>query len=466
MRLSESENGLMEITREDWREYRRTKDPRLRDLLITANIALVRRIAGRLSLQLPSCVELGDLESAGAVGLLSAVESYDPEQAAEFATYAQYRIRGAILDDLRAQDFAPRSLRAKAREIEQALFKLEGTLEREPTDDEMATALGMERDDYWRQLAEIRGMVLTSLDERGTEADGSESDRPARELADPAPRDPFTASASKERVRVLGEIIEALPAQERLALTLYYFEELTMKEIGRVLEVSESRVSQIHTSAILRMRARLLRSKLQRDDLITEERATFSLRELVLAFLLSLGLLVGGCAKEPVVLHPLQPFVISREGRTVVLPALTPTEDRPLVEAVARLFVLELSDSAIDARGLDWVREEARIRGWDTSLSSIEGGVPLRDGEMKLQAIDWTALGVRRALVVNVYGVDQHWEGTARVTRVGVEARLIALPSGVVLWGGKIAPGSAGTAGWSFEHATRIAVRKLAESLR
>lgn len=465
MRLVESVNGLMEITREDWREYRRTKDPRLRDLLITANIALVRKIAGRLSLQLPSCVELGDLESAGAVGLLSAVESYDPEQAAEFATYAQHRIRGAILDDLRAQDFAPRSLRAKAREIEQALFKLEGTLGREPTDDEVATALGMERDAYWQQLGEIRGMVMVSLDERGTEADGSESDRLARELPDPVPQDPFTAAAFKERVRLLGEIIEGLPAQERLVLTLYYFEELTMKEIGRVIEVSESRVSQIHTAAILRMRARLLRIKLQRDDLITEESATFTLRELVLAILLSLGLLVGGCA-APVTLRPLQPVVIPREGRTVVMPALAPTEDRPLVEAVARLFVLELSHSAIDARGLDWVREEARARGWDTSLSSIEEGVPLRDGEMKLQAIDWAALGVRRALVVNVYGVDQQWEGTARVTRVGVEARLIALPSGVLLWAGKIAPGSAGTAGWSFEHATRIAVRRLAESLR
>jgi hypothetical protein len=137
-----------------------------------------------------------------------------------------------------------------------------------------------------------------------------------------------------------------------------------------------------------------------------------------------------------------------------------------LVEAVARLFVLELSHSGIDVRGPDWLREEARAHGWDTSLSSIGEGMFLRDGEAKPTAVDWDALGVRRALVVNLYGVDQHWEGTARVTRVGVEARLIALPSGVLLWAGKIAPGSAGTAGWSFEYATRIAVRRLAESLR
>lgn len=455
----------MGITREDWREYRRTKDPGLRDLLITANIALVRQVAGRLSLQLPSCVELDDLESAGTVGLLSAVESYDPEQAAEFATYAQHRIRGAILDDLRAQDFAPRSLRAKAREIEQALFKLEGSIGREPTDDEVATALGMERDAYLRQLGEIRGMVLMSLDERATEGEGSENDRFVRELPDPAPRDPFIAAASKERVQLLGEIIEGLPTQERLVLTLYYVEELTMKEIGRVIEVSESRVSQIHTSAILRMRARLLRIKLQRDDMITEESATFTLREMVLAIFLSLGLLVGGCA-SPATRPTLQPVVIPREGRIVVIPALAPVEDRPLVEAVARLFVLELSRSGIEIRGWEWVREEARARGWDTSLSSLTEEALLRKGETKPAAVDWEVLGVRRALVVNVYGVDQHWVGTARATRVGVEARLIALPSGVLLWAGKIAPGSAGTAGWSFEHATRLAVQRLAESLQ
>lgn len=459
----------MEITREDWKEYRRTKDPRLRDLLITANISLVRQVAGRLSLQLPSYVELGDLESAGAVGLLHAVENYDPEQPAEFATYAQHRIRGAILDDLRAQDFAPRSLRAKAREIEQALFRLEGTLGREPTDDEVASTLGMERDAYWRQLGEIRGMVLVSLDEPGIEADGSESDRLTRELPDPAPRDPFTAAAFKERVQLLGEIIEGLPAQERLALTLYYFEELTMKEIGRVLDVSESRVSQIHASAILRMRARLLRVKLQRDDLISEESATFTLRELVLAILLSVGLLIGGCA-PPATLSTLQPVVIPREGRTVVIPAPAPTEDRPLVEAVARLFVLELSHSGIDVRGLDWLQEEARTRGWDWHSGQWPGiSDPTPDARRQTSetgGIDWEALGVRRVMVVNLYGVDQYWEGTARVTRVGVEARLIALPSGALLWAGKIAPGSAETAGWSFERATRIAVRRLVESLK
>lgn len=200
---------------------------------------------------------------------------------------------------------------------------------------------------------------------------------------------------------------------------------------------------------LLRMRARL-----QRDDL----------RKLVLAVLVSLGLLVGGCA-GPAAPPTLQPVVITREGRTVVIPARAPTEDRPLVEAVARLFVLELSHVGMDIRGLDWVREEARVRGWDTSLSWLQEGVSIQDTESNRPTVAWDALGVRRALVVTLTGVDQHWDGAARVTRVGVEARLIALPSGVVLWAGKIAPGSSGTAGWSFEHATHLAVRTLVASL-
>lgn len=459
----------MKITREDWRAYRRTKDPGLRERLITANISLVRQVAGRLSLQLPSCVELDDLESAGAVGLVNAVEHYDPDQPSEFATYAQYRIRGAILDDLRAQDFAPRSLRAKAREIQQTLLRLEGSLGREPGDDEVAAALGMDCETYWRVLGDIRGVVLMSLDEPGTEADGTDTDRLVWELPDHGAADPSTVAARNERVQLLGKIIEALPSQERIMLTLYYYDELTMKEIGRVLEVSESRVSQIHTSAVLRMRARLLQCKLRRDDLIMEESATFTLRELVLAVFVSLGLLVGGCASTAAT-PSLQPVVIPREGRTVVLPALASVEDRPLAEEVARLFVLELSRAGIDVRGPAWVRDEARLRGWDwpadQRLSSGDSTLSTHHFTLETSGVDWGALGVGQAMMVNLYGVDQHWEGTARVTRVGVEARLIALPSGALLWAGKIAPGSAGTAGWSFERATRIAVRKLAESFR
>jgi RNA polymerase sigma factor for flagellar operon FliA len=455
----------MEITREHWREYRRTKDPRLREILITAHISLVRHIAGRLSLHLPSHVETDELESAGVVGLLSSVESYDPEQGVEFASFAQHRIRGAILDDLRSRDLAPRSLRTKAREIEQTLFKLEGALGRQPSDDEVAAALGMGPEAYWQQLSEIRGPDLVSLDEPATDADGPQGARSKRELPDPDLRDPFTATASRERVQLLGKIIDTLPTQERLVLTLYYFEELTMREIGRVLEVSESRISQIHTSAILRMRARLLRAKLQRDDLVLEDRVFFTARELVMAILVSLGVLLAGCAapSSPASHHSI---VIPRHGRVVVIPRSASVEDRPLAEAVARLFVLEMSGSRTEVEGLDWLREQARSRGWDVPLGSLVEDVALPDRDARPPLIDWGALGVTSVLVVSVFGVDQYWEETARVTRVGVEARLISLPSGDLLWAGSVVPASAGMTGWSFEHATRVAVRKLAERLK
>lgn len=463
----------MGVTRERWQEYRRTKDPGLRELLITANIAFVRQVAGRLALHLPPHVELGELESAGIIGLLSAVESYDPDNTAEFATFAQHRIRGAILDELRSRDLAPRSLRAKAREIERALVELERANGRQPTDDEVADALGMDREAYYHQLGEIRGLVMVSLDEPAGDTDGSQTGRSHLELPDQELQDPFMAAATNERVKLLGEIIELLPDQERQVLTLYYYEELTMKEIGQVLRVTESRVSQIHTSAILRMRARLLRTKLQREDLRLDDRATFTARELVLAILLSVGWALAGCEAKHAA--PIAPSVIMlRQSPVVVIPAPSSTEDRPLADGVARLFVLELSGSGMDVRGLDWLREEARSRGWDARLGPLtEWMAELREGAERsgpalgrVEGIDWQALGVSRVLIVGVFGVEQHWEGTARVTRVGVEARLIAVPTGEPLWVGRIAPASAGTTGWSFEYAARAAVRKLAESLR
>lgn len=463
----------MDVTRAHWREYRRTKDPGLREMLITANIAVVRQVAGRLKLQLPPHVELDELESAGIGGLLSAVESYDPEQPVEFASFAQHRIRGAILDELRSLDLVPRSLREKAREIERALVGLERTLGREPTDDEVADAMGLDREAYYQQLGAIHGLVMVSLDEPGAEGDEVLLGGSHLELPDQDGYDPFMAAASKERVRLLGEIIDSLPAQERRVLTLYYYEELTMKEIGQVLRVTESRVSQVHASAILRVRARLLRKQLQREDLRLGGRVSFTARELALAIFVSFGGLLAGCEANHVT--SITPSIIMlRQSPVVVIPAPSATEDRPLTEMVARLFVLELSGSGMDIRGLDWLREEARFRGWDATFAppsewmARQGEGAERPGPApgSLGGIDWQALGVSRALVVSVFGVDQHWEGTVRATRVGVEARLIALPSGQPLWTGRIVPASAGTTGRSFEYAARVAVRKLAESLR
>ncbi len=272
----------MEITREDWNAYRRTRDPRLRDLLITANIVLVRKIAGRLSLQLPSCVELGDLESAGAVGLLSAVESYDPEQLAEFATYAQYRIRGAMLDDLRRQDFMPRWFRAQAQKITCARASLQSRLRREPTDEELACAFGMSLAAYCRRASQIVPPVFLSLDElsEGVPEKPTEDLRDdecwTTEPADRACRDPFSEAVVCEHARVLRAMIGTLPPQERLVLTLYYVQGVSIKPISVRMGVSEGRVSQIHTSGLTRMLERLQRRRLTRDDLIGDERAAWA----------------------------------------------------------------------------------------------------------------------------------------------------------------------------------------------
>ncbi|HSB73598.1 MAG TPA: FliA/WhiG family RNA polymerase sigma factor [Candidatus Methylomirabilis sp.] len=256
-----------------WRRYRKSHAPELRETLIRHHIGLVRKVAGRLSLRLPPHVDLDDLESAGVPGLLAAVETFDPEKDVEFGAYAQARIRGAILDELRSLDPLPRSLREKARQIERAITVLEQRLLRAPTDEEVADHLQVPMGVYHQVLHELRGGLHVSLDsgwggghdEEDNEGGGS----PAVEGRGPSP---WQALALKERQAVLGAVIEALPRNERTVLSLYYYEELTMKEIGAVLDVSESRVSQIHSAALLRIRSRLRRRKLQPEDLHVEDR--------------------------------------------------------------------------------------------------------------------------------------------------------------------------------------------------
>jgi len=247
-----------------WRRFRATRDPALRDLLIRQTIGLVRRVAGRLALRLPPHLEVDDLESAGIPGLLAAIESYDPEAHVEFAAFATARIRGAILDELRSLDPLPRSLREKGREIERAVARLQQRMVRPPTDDEIAGELGISLESYHRTLLELRGGLHVSL-ESGWGGDGERSEEPS--LSDGATPDPWQHLALKERRRLLAAVIDELPAKERTVLSLYYFDELTMKEIGAVLEVSESRVSQIHSAALLRIRARLQRRRLREEDL-------------------------------------------------------------------------------------------------------------------------------------------------------------------------------------------------------
>lgn len=258
-----------------WQRFRATRDPDVRDALIRQTVGLVRRVAGRLARRLPSHVEVDDLESAGIPGLLAAIEQYDPDKDVEFATYAQVRIRGAILDELRSMDTLPRSLRDRARRIERARAALEQQLLRAPEDHEIAAHLEMDLEAYHQVLYELRGGLQVSLDaissarsETGDDASGP----PA--VAEHRIADPWQAMALKARQAFLGEIIDELPSAERTVLSLYYYEELTMKEISEVLEVSESRVSQIHSAALRRLRGRLQRRRLGVEDLTVTTEAS------------------------------------------------------------------------------------------------------------------------------------------------------------------------------------------------
>jgi RNA polymerase sigma factor for flagellar operon FliA len=256
--------GVMrEELKATWRRFCVTRDPKLREQLVCANIELVRRVAGGLARRLPPHIERGDLESNGIPGLLAAVESYDPEANVEFAAFATTRIRGAILDELRNQDPLPRSLREKAREIKCTIARLEQSLMRTPSDEEVSGALGVSLETYHRRLTELRGGLHVSLDERWPEGESGDE----HGMRDHWAPDPWQSLALKERRALLGRIIDDLPRNERMVLSLYYFEELTMKEIGEVLEVTESRVSQIHSAALVRIRARLGKRRVGEEDL-------------------------------------------------------------------------------------------------------------------------------------------------------------------------------------------------------
>ncbi len=267
---------MMDDVRARWRRYRSTRDPDLRDAFICEHIELVRKVASRLALRLPPHVNLDDLEGAGIPGLLEAVDTYDPEKDVEFAAYAQARIRGAILDELRRLDPLPRSVREKARRIERATAVLQQQLLRPPTDEEVASYLFMALPEYHSVLQGLRGGLQVSLDATRGGGPGDEDEEGAPPMLEGQAPNPWQALASKERQRILGAAIEELPDGERLVLSLYYSDELTMKEIGAVLEVSESRVSQIHRAALLRIRSRLRRRRLYPEDLRPEEHRTMN----------------------------------------------------------------------------------------------------------------------------------------------------------------------------------------------
>ncbi len=240
-----------------WRQYKQTKDRGLRDRLILTYAPLVKYVAGRLGSGLPAHVEEGDLVSYGLLGLIGAIERFDPERDIKFETYAVSRIKGSIIDELRSMDWVPRSVRARARDIERGIAQLEAKLMRAPNDDEIAAHLGITEEEFQDSLLEISRSSIAALDELWAGAGGGDSVALIETLEDAGAPEPQAAIAHTELRETLGVAIARLPDREKLVVTLYYYEELTLREIGEVLGVTESRVSQLHTKAILRLKARL-----------------------------------------------------------------------------------------------------------------------------------------------------------------------------------------------------------------
>jgi len=241
-----------------WGHYKSGGTPETRERLIVHYSPLVKFVAARVAAGLPQSIEQADLVSYGIFGLIDAIDKFDPGRGFKFETYAISRIKGAIIDELRSIDWVPRSVRAKARSIEHAYSKLENELMRTPDDKELAVELDISEGELAQNLSEISFVGLVALDE--LIAAGNERSNPATvgdTVAADGFNDPVAAYEVDEMKTLLADAINRMPDRERLVLTLYYYEGLTLAEIGQVLGVTESRVCQIHTKAILQLRSRL-----------------------------------------------------------------------------------------------------------------------------------------------------------------------------------------------------------------
>jgi RNA polymerase sigma factor for flagellar operon FliA len=253
------ETGVKEVELRDlWRRYKDGGDEGARERLVVAYSPMVKFVAGRLGAGLPSHVEDADLISYGLVGLIGAIERFEPERGIKFETFAMTRIRGAIIDELRSLDWVPRSVRTRAREIETAQAKLEHELQRAPSEAELAAKLNMTEAELQAALLEIANSSVYALDELWTVSDSSGDQVSLLDtIADEGAADPQEALATNEVKDRLTEAISSLPEREQLVVALYYYENLTLREIGEVLGVTESRVSQLHTKAVMRLKSHL-----------------------------------------------------------------------------------------------------------------------------------------------------------------------------------------------------------------
>ncbi|HEY3923986.1 MAG TPA: RNA polymerase sigma factor WhiG [Acidothermaceae bacterium] len=244
--------------RELWVEFKASGESRLRERLILHYSPLVKYVAGRVGVGLPPNIEQADLVSYGIFGLIDAIEKFDLERAIKFETYAISRIKGAIIDELRAIDWIPRSVRYKAREVEKAYAALEAKLHRTPTESEVAGELGISLDELHTIFSQVSFVNVIALDEL-LNVGGERGDKLSLvdTLEDTRAEDPVEVFETEETKYLLSRAINTLPEREKIVVTLYYYEGLTLAEIGQVLGVTESRICQMHTKAVLQLRAKL-----------------------------------------------------------------------------------------------------------------------------------------------------------------------------------------------------------------
>ena len=240
-----------------WLEFKKTQSPELRNAFIRQYMPLVKYVAGKVHTGMPGSVEFDDLVGFGQFGLLDAINKYDPEKNVKFKTNAVTRIRGAIFDELRSIDWVPRSVRQKSKEIEDTIGRLEAKLGRTASDAEVAGAMGISEEEFQQTILKVSGTSILSLNDVWYSGDESDHVSIGDCIESPSSLNPDVIVEREEIRRVIIEAINELPEKEKMVLVLYYYEDLTFKEIGQVLNVSESRISQLHTKANLRLRSKL-----------------------------------------------------------------------------------------------------------------------------------------------------------------------------------------------------------------
>lgn len=244
-----------------WKTYKKTNDPKIREYFVNKYSPLVKYVAGKIAIGMPQNVDFDDLVGYGVFGLLDAIDKFDPEKDIKFKTYAVTRIRGAIYDELRSIDWVPRSIRQKAKELERVIGSLENRLGRAATDAEIAKEMGLSLKDFHTLVLKLSGASMLSLSDVWYIGDESDQVSVMETIESPKSLNPDVIVEREEIKNIIVKAISELPDKEKKVLILYYYEDLTLKEIGEVLQVTESRISQLHTKAIMRLRSKLMSIK-------------------------------------------------------------------------------------------------------------------------------------------------------------------------------------------------------------